>query len=626
MKNKKKFLKFTAFGFTLIELLGVLIILAVIALITFPIIDKILLNAKEKAYERQKDNLVEAARLYVTNRADYTEITGTISFNTLINEGFLEASEILDPRDSSKKMPGCITYNWSDKKNQYIFEYSENCAVTTAASCFKYEKTNIVDSFIINYDACMTYFTDLEWYSQEDRETYCKGGYAEDSGSFWTLKIDIALGEVDVQELKNNNVISNVVESEGVEITGYDNICGGKSVIVPKNIDGEPIVSIGERAFITGDNKTDSFINDINMSNATELKIIKSYSFPANNIVNVELPLNLEYIGDSAFAGNQLTSITIPSSVTYLGKDAFRQNQIQKIDIPPNLNFLQSGVFADNQLTNVTIPDNIIGIGSYAFAFNQLTNVTIPDSVIGIGSYAFASNQLTNVIIPDSVITIGDGSFGENELTSIIIPNSVTTIGTTAFAVNQLTSITIPNSVVYMGYATFNDNQLSDEQAFIYLRNADGTEDKSTIISYGGSKRDNLIIPNNITTIEMGAFVGNQLTSVTIPNSVTKIGSGAFNNNQLTNIIIPNSVTEIGSLAFAFNQLTNVTIPNSVTKIGSYAFQKALFSNPNLTTITNQTGKAFDWGQIVNGDYNETEYNFETGTVVNSAGNVEIVK
>lgn len=96
--------------------------------------------------------------------------------------------------------------------------------------------------------------------------------------------------------------------------------------------------------------------------------------------------------------------------------------------------------------------------------------------------------------------------------------------------------------------------------------------------------------------------------------------------NQLTSVTIPDSVTTIGSSAFANNQLTNITIPNSVTTIGRYAFYKSSTSNQNLTTMINQTSKAFDWGQIINGSYFEPEYNFETGTVVNSAGNVEITK
>ena len=120
-------------AFTLIELLGVLLLLAIIALITFPIIDKILTSAKEEAYNRQKDNIIEAARLYVTENGNYNTSQKQLSFQTLIDAGFLKDGDILDPRDSSKTMPGCILYNWSDSKNQYIYEYSEECSLPTYA-------------------------------------------------------------------------------------------------------------------------------------------------------------------------------------------------------------------------------------------------------------------------------------------------------------------------------------------------------------------------------------------------------------------------------------------------------------------------------------------------------------
>ena len=90
----------------------------------------------------------------------------------------------------------------------------------------------------------------------------------------------------------------------------------------------------------------------------------------------------------------------------------------------------------------------------------------------------------------------------------------------------------------------------------------------------------------------------------------------------ITSVEIPDTVTSIGRYAFRGNQLTSVTIPNSVKNIGDYAFGKSNSSNPNLTKIINKTGKSFDWGSIVNNSYG---YNFVTGTVVNSYGNVEVV-
>ena len=188
----------------------------------------------------------------------------------------------------------------------------------------------------------------------------------------------------------------------------------------------------------------------------------------------------------------------------------------------------------------------------------------------------YINNDILDVVIPSDingkkVVAIGNDAFRNLGLTNIVIPNSITNIGISAFRQNKLTSVTIPDSV---------------------------------------------------TSIGDYAFKNNQLTSVTIPDSVTSIGDSAFENNQLTSVTIPDSVTSIGVYAFKDNQLTSVTIPNSVTSIGGGAFYKYNTSNLNLTKIINKTGKSFDWGDIVN---SSSGYNFVTGTVVNSYGNVEVV-
>ena len=238
--------------------------------------------------------------------------------------------------------------------------------------------------------------------------------------------------------------------------------------------------------------------------------------------------------------------------------------------------------YDDNCEKDVKIPETIDGV-----------------AVTSIGNSAFYNNRLTSVTIPNSVTSIGISAFYINSLTSITIPNSVTSIGSNAFRDNNLASVTIPSSVTSIGYAAFNNNQLPDSEAFIYKRNSDGSEDKTKLISYGGAKRNGVVIPSNVTSIGGSAFKSNNLTSVTIPSSVTYIGSDAFQNNTLT----------------------SVTIPDSVTSIGGGAFYKISTSNSSLTSITNKTGRSFNWGSIIN---NSSGYEFVTGTVVNTAGNVEI--
>src|SRR5574344_594121 len=282
-------------------------------------------------------------------------------------------------------------------------------------------------------------------------------------------------------------------------------------------------------------------------------------------------------LADNLFEGFTLRVVMIPNSVTSIGNYAFAMNPLTSVTIPDSVTSIGDDAFAMNQLTSVTIPNSVTSIGDSAFAMNPLTSVTIPNSVKSIGDYAFYNNQLTRITIPNSVTSIGAGTFYNNQLTNVTIPDSVISIGAYAFSSNKLTSVTIPDSVTSIKGGAFNDNKLSDEAAFIYKRtdtNNDGIAevDNTTLVSYGGAKRDNVIIPSNVTSI--GAF--------------------AFYQNQLTSVTIPDSVISIGDFAFSHNQLTSVTIPDSVTSIGSNAFKKAITakpkaSNPNLTNIYNKS-------------------------------------
>lgn len=94
----------------------------------------------------------------------------------------------------------------------------------------------------------------------------------------------------------------------------------------------------------------------------------------------------------------------------------------------------------------------------------------------------------------------------------------------------------------------------------IYKRNDDGSEDKTTIISYGGGRRENVIIPDGVINIGHRSFYDAKLSSVKISNSVANIESIAFEKNYLTTITIPSSVMKIGTGAFRDNKLTNVKI------------------------------------------------------------------
>ena len=224
----------------------------------------------------------------------------------------------------------------------------------------------------------------------------------------------------------------------------------------------------------------------------------------------------------------------------------------------------------------------IDGIWYNLYEYAKTAKVTSWSDALCSGSIAIPS-QVTYDNVVYSVKSIENSAFMNcTSLTSITIPNSVTSIGYQAFSnCRNLTSITIPNSVTIIGDDTFYDcsgltSITVEEGNTVYdsRNNCNAIIETANNALIAGCK--NTIIPNNITSIEGGAFSGcSSLTTITIPNSVTSIGYYAFSGcSSLTSITIPNNVTSIEWGAFSgCSGLTSITIPSSVTSIGYYAFK-----------------------------------------------------
>lgn len=116
-------------GFTMIELIAVIIILGIIALITVPIVNNSLKNAKEKMLEEQKTRIVDAARKYALEYTDNLPMTGSsnylISIDDLKKDGYIEDKDVLNPV-TEEIMSGCIAVKYVS--NKYVYKYDETCA------------------------------------------------------------------------------------------------------------------------------------------------------------------------------------------------------------------------------------------------------------------------------------------------------------------------------------------------------------------------------------------------------------------------------------------------------------------------------------------------------------------
>ena len=240
------------------------------------------------------------------------------------------------------------------------------------------------------------------------------------------------------------------IKNGEVTITDCDKSITGE-LIIPSEIEGYPVVSIGSWAFggCTG-------------------------------LTSITIPDSVTSIDYSAFYGcTGLTSITIPDSVTSIDYSAFGGcTGLTSITVDENNAVYDSRnncnaiiETATNKLIsgckNTVILDSVTSIEDFAFSgCTGLTSITIPDSVTSIGWRTFEGcTNLTSITIPNSLTSIEDGAFsGCTGLTSITIPDSVTSVDYCAFSgCTGLTSITIPDSVTMINWYAFDGcNGLTD--------------------------------------------------------------------------------------------------------------------------------------------------------------------
>ncbi|MDE6781926.1 MAG: leucine-rich repeat protein [Ruminococcus sp.] len=132
-------------------------------------------------------------------------------------------------------------------------------------------------------------------------------------------------------------------------------------------------------------------------------------------------------IGRKAFSAcSSLTSVEIPDSVTSIGYGAFIDCiNLRSVKMSNSITSIADATFNScGQLASVNIPDGVTSIGRGAFYMcSSLKSVELPDSLTSIGEIAFSWSGLTSVKIPESVKSIGESAFYCSALKSITILN-----------------------------------------------------------------------------------------------------------------------------------------------------------------------------------------------------------
>lgn len=191
------------------------------------------------------------------------------------------------------------------------------------------------------------------------------------------------------------SIYAYTVNDGSVTITGLKESVTDTELVIPSEIDGYPVTSIGSRAF------KETSITSVTIPDS--VTSIGNYAFGrCSDLVSVTFGNGITSIGESAFHFTGITGVTIPDSVTSVGDFVFHScKSLTNAAIGSGLTDMGWGMFADcSNLESVTIKDGVSSIGEVMFAnCSSLTSITIPASVTSIDSCAFENcGNLTSVM------------------------------------------------------------------------------------------------------------------------------------------------------------------------------------------------------------------------------------
>ena len=361
-------------------------------------------------------------------------------------------------------------------------------------------------------------------------------------------------------EISRNYEYGILSDSDSIYIKKY--IGNEENVIVPSEIDGKRVISIGGDAF-SG----------------------------CSSLISITLPEGITSIGGSAFRGcSSLTEINLPERITKIGYGAFSGcSSLTEITIPRGITTIEGSTFRGcSSLTEITIPQGITTIEDSTFyGCSSLTEITIPQGITSIGNFAFGGcSSLTNIIIPEGITSIKDGVFsGCKALAIIYFPKTLTSIEGAFSGCWKLKKI------------YYNGTKEEWEKVSI------DSWDNSSIIKYAtmyfqsSSIYDNLVYGEENEEITIVGVIKDQ-ESVIIPSMINGkpvvcIREKAFNECvKLQRILIPKSITNIENCAFFnCNQIKRVFYEGTKEEWGKISIGggnyfmtgKSKYYSPNLT-------------------------------------------
>lgn len=316
------------------------------------------------------------------------------------------------------------------------------------------------------------------------------------------------------------------VKDDGTaKITGASEY--GDVLIIPTEIDGYTVTSIGEYAFHWGYmvelelppsvRRLDSHA----FSQCDRLKSIKfseglddigSYAFFAcGSLEELILPESLSSITFRAFEGCKgLKRVVFPSRMDHIGEAAFSQcESLEEIILPKGLTIIDDLTFTDcYALEHVVLSDSIYELGGFAFAkCSNLKDITFSTGLSTIKNSTFAEcTSLETVVLPYGLERIEEYAFEKcTSLKKVDLPETITYMGRSLFvSCPDLTLIIRPGSAAER-YAIKNNKNYEYAEYSFYIDVAGTLGERSSNGKPDTSKKRQL--GNMASNIANGGFI-----------------------------------------------------------------------------------------------------------------------
>ena len=162
-------------GFTLVELLGVVLLLSIIAAIITIAIDSSIKTSRHKAYLAQEKNMIEAAKIYLTDHPINTNgapcIFKEIYISDLIDWGYLD-KDFKNPMTNKKYDSNTkVTIKSCGNKQNYTYELSYAEGDTDDEGSGNIEDTPFTgilyrqNGIVVNNNYCFSHDTECKFYA-----------------------------------------------------------------------------------------------------------------------------------------------------------------------------------------------------------------------------------------------------------------------------------------------------------------------------------------------------------------------------------------------------------------------------------------------------------------------------